>query len=265
MKNWINAMKLKIEFALAVLVATACWLLLFPALGATSAQLSPLLLTAIIVGYATVSTFVYQLLYGAAIALGARYAAWKQTLIFVAAIAVQFVPQYLIISLLSLVTPELIVSYAWFAVAVVLAFVSYAAVMIAFSPLRDRADIREVLSKKTLLVWTHGCYKPVLKGTKLIDGERFLIAADQLDHTETGLKLAWEAMTRRDWAVMERRLITAIPELEHCGSTRILRFDAACRVMKQSHEALGNAAKIAEYEARIEHLRLVYREEHGLD
>lgn len=257
-KNWNSVMRLKIEFAICLALSAIYWLLLFPLLGATSTAPSAMVLAGVIAGYAAICTMELQLFYGAQIALGARFSKFKQTMIFVALIASQLLPQYVVFSLLSLVVPGLVTSYAWFALAVACGFIGNYAALVSSGEIRERVELIEMRRRVTLIVRTHGAYLPVLKGTELDYGEPLLIAREDLADKEECLGMAWTAMNQRDWETADRYLLIAIPQLKECGMLGILRVTAACIVMKQSHAALGNTKEVEEYDRRLKYLSQLY-------
>lgn len=250
-------MKKAFEFALAIVVSVAAWIWLFPALGATSSTMPTLNLVIAILAYATITSALGQLVYGAEIIIGARY---HQNLVFAALLASQTVTPYIAIAVASIFTPGLVTSYAWLAPSVVLGFIAYFALLALTGRVRDAIDRYEILTAVTLIVNKDGAFVPKIRKGELVPGERLVVEPVLINAADEDIRRALHKGIAGDWETADMLMLRAIPELEGCHFTGVLRLQAACTVMKQSMLAVDATEEAQEYQRFYDTLAIAYRQ-----
>jgi hypothetical protein len=224
-------MSKSLEFLVALAVSAFCWLWAFPMIGATTANLAPWILSSVIVGHATLSTFLFQFFYAAEILIGDRY---KPALVTICLLLAEFGIPMAGAALVGYVTPGLVVSYGWLLGGVAVAVIATCVGIAMLGPVRKHLEHLQMLKAVTLIVDERNAYLPVVRDMKVEKDKQLLIPHKDLLRVNAMVVASMNACLDGDWERGEPLLLDAIPELEACGSLGILRLIAACIVMRQS-------------------------------
>jgi len=95
--------------------------------------------------------------------------------------------------------------------------------------------------KTTMVLNADGAFHARREKGKVVAGAVFYVERDKLAHVEQLLHRAMHAaFDWNDWALADRFMLEAIPELKGCGLEGIQRLDCAYQVLMQSHTVWGN-------------------------